>query len=155
MSASVPTRLDIYVGTIAAGGFIVLGLSVLALPSTAYAPAWLALALVAMVASRFPLRVPGTNAWFSISDTFFITSALLFGPAPATVTMAIDSIVLSTKISSSWRRMLFNSTAPAVAFWCGAQAFFAISGASPLYNASIGADAVALPLAPFGTTDRP
>ena len=28
---------------------------------------------------------PGTNAWFSISDTFFIASALLFGPAPATV----------------------------------------------------------------------
>ena len=74
--------------------------------------------LLALVAGRFPLRVPGTNAWFSISDTFFITSALLFGPAPATVTMAIDSMVMSYgRSQSDWRRLLFNGSAPAIAFW--------------------------------------
>ncbi len=41
--------------------------------------------VLALMASRFPLRIPGSNAWFSISDTFFMTSALLFGPGPATI----------------------------------------------------------------------
>ena len=75
-----------------------------------------------MVASRFPLRVPGTNAWFSISDTFFITSALLFGPAPATVTMALDSLVMSYGLSSEAAAICCSTAArPAVAFWIGAQ----------------------------------
>ncbi len=93
-----------------------------------------------MVASRFPLRVPGTNAWFSISDTFFITSALLFGPGPATVTLAVDSIVMSFGVSSKLRRFLFNGSAPAVAFWSGAQVFFWLFGGEPLYGRPIGAD---------------
>ena len=37
------------------------------------------------------------NAWFSVSDTFFMTSALLFGPGPATVTMALDSMLMSLR----------------------------------------------------------
>ena len=149
MSGTRPTRVDLYVGGIAAVGFIVLGASLFALPSTPYGLASLTLAVLAMAASRFPLRVPGTSAWLSISDTFFITSALLFGPAPATVAMAIDSTVLSMSVSSKWRRLLFNGTAPAVAFWCGAQTFFWMSGASPLYRTAITADAVAVPLACF------
>ena len=39
-------------------------------------------------AGRRPLPAaacPAPTRWFSISDTFFITSALLFGPGPATV----------------------------------------------------------------------
>ena len=54
---------------------------------------------LALVASRFPLRVPGHDRWLSISDTFFMTSALLFGPAPATATVAIDSLVMSSGAS--------------------------------------------------------
>lgn len=149
MSRSAPARIDVYVGAVALIGLGVLGSSLLALPGQPNTAAWLTLALLAMAASRFPLRVPGTNAWLSISDTFFITSALLFGPAPATITMAIDSTVLSLSVSTKLRRLLFNGTAPAVAFWCGAQAFFWLSGTKPLYGTSIAADAVAVPLACF------
>jgi len=149
MKLFVPTRIDVYVGTIAVIGLVIIVSSLLALPFTPNTTAWLALGLLAMVASRFPLRVPGTNAWVSISDTFVITSALLFGPAPATVTMAVDSTLLSTIITSNRRRMLFNSTAPAVALWCGAQTFFWISGATPLYDKPIRAEIVAFPLACF------
>ena len=98
---------------------------------------WFALAVLAMVTGRFPLRIPGTNAWFSISDTFFITSALMFGPAPATVTMAIDSLVMSyvanlkaTSNNTRMRRLLFNGSAPALAFWCGAAGVFLAVAAS-------------------------
>src|SRR5215213_7273999 len=87
--------VDVYVGLITAVGAAVVGWSLLELWSTPFAREWFALALLAIITGRFPLRIPGTNAWFSVSDTFFITSALMFGPAPATVSMAIDSLVMS------------------------------------------------------------
>ena len=81
---------------------------------------------------RFPLRVPGINAWFSVSDTFFITSALLFGPAPATVTIALDSLVMSSPAPAATESVPgCSSTAarPRSAFWCGAQVFFGLTAA--------------------------
>jgi putative nucleotidyltransferase with HDIG domain len=144
-----PSRVDLYVGVVAALGLAVVGTSAVGLTETPHMREWIALSLLAMVASRFPLRVPGTNAWFSISDTFFMTSALLFGPGPATVTMALDSLVMSYGLSSKLRRFLFNGSAPAVAFWIGAQAFFALSGVGPLYGNAVGADVLTVPLAAF------
>jgi putative nucleotidyltransferase with HDIG domain len=141
--------VNIYVGAIAAIGVAVVGTSVLALSDTPHFKEWAGLTLLALVASRFPLRVPGTNAWFSISDTFYITSALLFGPAPATVTMAIDSIAMSYGRAWVWRRMIFNGSAPAIAFWAGAQLFFALSGVAPLFGQPTQADSLVWPLLAF------
>ena len=87
--------IDWYVGAIVLAGAVVLGSPHSALPSTPHAREWGVLAALALMASRFPLRVPGRSAWFSISDTFFMTSALLFGPGPATLTIALDSMLMS------------------------------------------------------------
>ena len=148
--------VDIYVALVTAVGAAVVGVSVFGLGSTPNGREWFALAVLAMVTGRFPLRIPGTNAWFSISDTFFITSALMFGPAPATVTMAIDSLVMSyvanRKASSNdtrVRRLLFNGSAPPFAFWCGAAVFFGLSGLAPVFGVAINADRLVLPLACF------
>ena len=149
MNVRVPAPIDIYVGAVAVVGLAVVGASSLELVASPHVWEWAALTLLAMAASRFPLRVPGTSAWFSISDTFFLTSALLFGPAPATVTMAVDSLVMSYGRSSKLRRFLFNGSAPAVAFWIGAQVFFALSGFAPLYGSAVGADVLVGPLAAF------
>jgi putative nucleotidyltransferase with HDIG domain len=143
------TPINIYVGVLAAIGVGVVGTSVLALSDTPHFTEWVGLTLLALVASRFPLRVPGTNAWFSIADTFYITSALLFGPAPATVTMAIDSIVMSYGRAWVWRRMIFNGSAPAIAFWAGAQLFFALAGVAPLFGQPTQADSLVWPLLAF------
>jgi hypothetical protein len=61
--------------------------------------------VLAIGSAAFALKVPGIPAYLSISDGFFITSALLFGPAPATLTIAADSVVMS------WRRTNFRATA--------------------------------------------
>ena len=149
MNRRVLTPVNIYVGAIAAVGAVVVGTSLAALPATPNFREWGALTLLALVASRFPLRVPGTYAWFSISDTFFITSALLFGPAPATVTMAIDSLIMSCGRNSHLRRFLFNGGAPAIAFWCGAQMFFALSGVAPLFGQKAHAESLVWPITCF------
>ncbi len=142
--------IDTFVAAIVMAGAIVLGLAAWALPTTPNVRDWSVLAVLALIASRFPLRVPGRNAWFSISDTFFITSALLFGPAPATLTIAIDSMLMSHAFKTfSMRRFLFNSSAPAIALWAGAEVFFRLSGLAPLSGNAIAVDRLVWPVACF------
>ena len=120
--------LDLYVGVMAAIGAAIVGVVGC---SAAADPACVASgccsAALALVAGRFPLRIPGLNATFSVSDTFFITSALLFGPAPATVTVAIDSLVMSYgrqaitradgSCSTAARRRSRSGSARRCSFW--------------------------------------
>ncbi len=47
------------------------------------------------------------------------------------------------------RRLLFNSGAPAIAFWVGAQVFFLLSGLRPLFGTQAEADTLVLPIAGF------
>jgi putative nucleotidyltransferase with HDIG domain len=149
MTMRAPSAVETYVAVVTAIGLIVVGTSAAALPHTPNTFEWSAVTLLALVAGRFPLRMPGTNAWFSISDTFFLTSALLFGPAPATVTMALDSLLMSYGRTSQVRRILFNGSAPAVAFWCGAEVFAWVSGFTPLYGTGVAADKLVWPVACF------
>ena len=145
-----PSTVDVYVSLITLSGAILFGVSAWALWSTPHPSEWGLLAILALVASRFPLRVPGKNAWFSISDTFFMASALLFGPAPATVSIAIDSMLMSSAFQTwSWRRFLFNSGAPAIAFAVGSQAYFTLSGTGPLFGAGVAIDSLLLPIGCF------
>lgn len=145
-----PERIDVYVGAITVAGAIVIGSSAFALPFTPFAREWAILSVLALIASRFPLRVPGQNAWFSISDTFYITSALLFGPAPATVTIAVDSMLMSHSFKTfSIRRFLFNSGAPAVAFWTGAEVYYQLSGAQPMFGPRAPFDGLVFPVGCF------
>jgi len=142
--------IDAYVAAIVIAGTIVLGLAAWALPSTPHVRDWGVLAALALIASRFPLRVPGRSAWFSISDTFFMTSALLFGPAPATLTIALDSMLMTHAFKTfNLRRFLFNSGAPALAFWVGAQVFFWLSGTEPLFGKGAPIDTLLFPIAAF------
>jgi hypothetical protein len=48
-----------------------------------------------LVAGSCAVKIPGVNALVSASDTFFIASAMLFGPAPAMVALALDSAALA------------------------------------------------------------
>src|SRR5436309_8673352 len=94
-------------------------------------PQWLILAVLTVVSGWAALRIPGMPISFSISDTFSIAAALLFGPSAGAVTAALDGLVLSTRMANdrhSVDRVLFNLAAPAVATWTAAQVFFALGG---------------------------
>ena len=142
--------VDLYASVIAAIGAVLFVVCAVALWSTPHALEWTILGVLALVASRFPLRIPGNNAWFSISDTFFMASALLFGPGPATVTIALDSMAMSYAFRTlRMRRFLFNSGAPAIAFWIGAQVFYFLHGAAPMFGVAVRADQLVLPIGCF------
>ena len=97
-SAGTPPTLRRFVGLVCAMGSVVLAHSLYALPGAPLPAGWLIAGALALVAGSFALKVPGVPVYLSISDTFYMTSCVLFGPAPATLTIALDSLVMS------WRR---------------------------------------------------
>ncbi|MEZ5288704.1 MAG: HD domain-containing protein [Vicinamibacterales bacterium] len=87
-------------------------------------------------------------ASFSVSDTFLLAVAMLFGPAAATVAVAFDSAVVSIRLHSTpnLTRTSFNLTGPALALWAGSQVFGAMSPAGALIDADLRGVALLLPL---------
>jgi putative nucleotidyltransferase with HDIG domain len=98
-------------------------------------PRWLIFAVLTVGTGWVMLTIPSTEISFSISDTFNIAAAVLFGPSAGAVTAALDGLGLSYHFASTRRtayRLLFNMAAPALAIWVAAQVFFLLAGGRPL-----------------------
>src|SRR5256885_11344554 len=107
-------------------GGIVLGVSVRSLVIAPPSSAFYILAAFTLLSGAATLRMPAVPVSFSISDTFTITAALLFGPAAGAIAVALDSLAISARLRPehrSWSRVLFNATAPALAMWVAANTF--------------------------------
>jgi putative nucleotidyltransferase with HDIG domain len=145
------TPIRLYVGVVAPIGAAVVVHSVLQLTSVPHPFQWSLFAVLAIGAGRFLLKFPGIDAHLTMSDTFYMTSAALFGPAPATVAISVDSLLTAWQRRWRPRQVLFNSSSPALALWLGAVLFTRLTGAGPLYGNAVSVEAVVLPLACFAT----
>jgi putative nucleotidyltransferase with HDIG domain len=85
------------------------------------------LAALTLFSFMFTIKVPGVPASISVSETFVFASVLLFGTAAATVTVALNALIMS-----SWRhrreplKVLFNAAEPTLSIWVASQLFFAM-----------------------------
>jgi putative nucleotidyltransferase with HDIG domain len=96
-------------------------------------PHWLILAALTVATSWVMLRVPTMEIYFSISDTFNMAAAVLFGPSAGAITAALDGLVLSRQFTKRTAyRVLFNVSVSALAIWIAAHVFFALAGHRPL-----------------------
>src|SRR5581483_12501000 len=77
-----------YVAANVATGVLVLLSSAVAAWHAPHPLGWLTLGAVAIVAGSFRLTFASGSANIAIDDTFFITTAMMFGPAPATLAIA-------------------------------------------------------------------
>jgi PAS domain S-box-containing protein len=116
-------------------GAIVLLLSIIDLIRHPVGLAWFVLVGLTVVTGWTTLRYNAIS--FSISDTFTIAAALLFGPAAGTVIVALEALAMSLRVartskSGTWLRAAFNLTAFPLAMWLAAQSFFAITQTGPL-----------------------
>src|SRR5687767_687659 len=57
---------------------------------------WTILALLTLVSGSATVRLPALPATFSVSETFVVTSVLLYGAAAGTLTVALDALVISS-----------------------------------------------------------
>jgi putative nucleotidyltransferase with HDIG domain len=114
---------------------------------------WLVLLALTSFSSTFSIKIPDVSATISVSETFVFICALLYGPSPAALVIAIDGLLISC-----WRRhrrlpqMVFNATEPALSVFVAAQVFFWLSGLSPGQSQVIHIGRQILPLAAFTTT---
>jgi putative nucleotidyltransferase with HDIG domain len=116
---------------------------------------WLILVALTAASGLPMLSIPAMPISFSISDTFNIAAALLFGPSAGAIAAAVDGLMLTSRMTSIRRsidRVLFNMAAPTVALWIASQVFFALGGNRPLEGSLSALRLLAL-LALFGTLD--
>jgi len=139
--------LDIHVGAVIALGVVVLASSIHAMATTPPPLNAVLFAVFGLLAGASAVKVPGVSALVSASDTFYIASAMIFGPGPAMVALAIDSVVLTRRHGYGTRRLLFNATQPAFSLWAATFVFQFLSGDALALNPSTQITSVILPLA--------
>jgi putative nucleotidyltransferase with HDIG domain len=131
-SATPSPAMRLYLQGVVAMGSLVLLQSAIGAARTPHPAAWLALAGLALLSGWFRLSFKSVNATIGIDDTFCIATALLFGPAPATLAIAAHSILYSLRRRRPMQQLAFNAAALALSMWASASAFFAIAGVGPL-----------------------
>lgn len=97
---------------------------------------WTILAVLTLVSGSATVRLPALPATFSVSETFVVTSVLLFGPAAGTLTVALDALVISCwayyRKGQPFYKSIFNVCALPLSVWIASHLFFALAGISPL-----------------------
>src|SRR6266487_3264352 len=97
-------------------------------------PEWFALAALTLLTGSFTIKVQSISSRISVSETFVFASVLLFGAAAGTLTVLLETLVISLWVKRESRtvyRALFNVAAPAVSIWVSGTLFFAYSGIQP------------------------
>jgi putative nucleotidyltransferase with HDIG domain len=139
--------LRVYVLAVVLAGAFVLVDAALDAMRTPHPIQWIALAGLAMVAGSFRLNFASESANITIDeDSFVITSALLFGPGPATLAIAANGFVSSLRRRMPARQIAFNMGELAISMWVGSHAFFLAAGIAPLSQSKPSLGALVLPL---------
>jgi putative nucleotidyltransferase with HDIG domain len=121
-----PLRARAFITIVVAAGVLVLGESVNEVAQRPLLTDWLSLAGLTLLTGSFSIKLPSIRARFSVSEAFVIAAVILFGPAVATVIVALDSLVVTSWIRKGQRssiRALFNMSAGACGIWLSAHLF--------------------------------
>jgi putative nucleotidyltransferase with HDIG domain len=124
--------LRAWIQLVATLGVLVIVQSLVSLQTTPHRYEWLFFAALAVLTGSFSMKIGSVSASVTIADTFFITTALLFGPAPATLAIALGSFVASWRRGHARERVAFNTATTALGIWAGSHVFFLLAGIPPL-----------------------
>ena len=131
---------------VAVGGGLILT-SIIHLMLEAAPPYWVILAALTLISAPLSLRVPSLRATVTVTEPFVFAAALLFGPAAATVIIALDGLLVSVWAKRrNLHRALFNIGEPAISVFVAAQLFYLVSGVQPLYGSSVELGQLLVPL---------
>jgi putative nucleotidyltransferase with HDIG domain len=141
--------LDIHVGAVIVFGTAAIATSLHAMTTAPLPLNALLFAALGLVAGACAVKIPGVAALVSASDTFFIASAIMGGPAPAMLAMTIDSTALAWRRGAAMgtRRLLFNATAPSLSLWVASHLFQFLVGNDSVLAQSTQMTRMLLPLA--------
>jgi putative nucleotidyltransferase with HDIG domain len=137
----VPMRpgMRTYLQAIGAAGAVVLADAVMSAAHMPKPTGWLLLTAATILAGCFRVHFSSVSANIAIDDTFFISTALLFGPAAGTLTIAASCLLFSLQRRKPARQIVFNTAALATSMALASRVFFALAGVPPL---AIGGDPI-------------
>jgi putative nucleotidyltransferase with HDIG domain len=140
----------VYIAAVIVLGCAAVGVAVY--PIVTVPPPWytFVFAGLGLLASASAFKIPGVSAYVSASDTFFIASAMLGGPAPAMIALALDSVAMTWRRRYGVQRLLFNAAQSALSLGM-ATWIFELLGGSPLDHGSHIAQSI-VPLIALTTT---
>lgn len=122
-----PVRLRVLFPMVVAGGVFTIGASIVELAQQPFRSEWLVLTILTLFTGSFSIKLPSISARFSVSEAFVFAAVLLFGPAVATVVVALDTVILTTSQRQRQRRSavraVFNVSAGAMAIWIAAHLY--------------------------------
>jgi len=139
-------QLRAYLTTVVAAGAVVLVYSLVETVRTPLPLAWLALGGLSLLLGCFRLRFSSVSANISIDDTLIISTALLFGRAPATLSIGVGACLLCWRRRRPLRELMFNTASLALSMFAGASAFYGLSGVGPLAFSNASITSVVAPL---------
>jgi diguanylate cyclase (GGDEF)-like protein/putative nucleotidyltransferase with HDIG domain len=132
--AQLTPATQLYVSAVIVAGAVTVFFSLSALVSLDTRWDWLVLAVLTLLSGSATIKLPSLPATISVSETFVFTSLLLFGAPAATLTVALDTLVISFW---SYRRgdplykIAFNLFALPLTIWIAAHIFFALPNYPP------------------------
>ena len=145
LSLSRPGRAYVLLVVALGGGLILSSMIQLALETTT--PYWVIVAALTLFSAPLAIRVPSMRATVTVTETFVFAAALLFGPAAATLTIALDGLLVSVWAQRrNLHRALFNIGEPAISVFVAAQLFYLVSGVQPLFRSPVGLGELLVPL---------
>ena len=124
--------LRLWIQLVATVGVLVILQSLVSLQTSPQRYEWLFFAALAILTGSFSMKIGSVYASVTIADTFFITTALLFGPAPATLAIALGTSVASWRRGHDRARVAFNTATTSLGIWAGSHVFFLLAGVPPL-----------------------
>jgi len=116
---------------------------------------WVLLAALTLLSGSFTVKVPQVSSSISVSETFVILVVLLYGPAPATIAVSLEGLVISLWLLRNTRevyRVFFNMASGALSIWLAAHIFLTVPGIRPLSQEARTISDLLLPLVLFTVT---
>jgi putative nucleotidyltransferase with HDIG domain len=153
MPEALPRWGRLYVACVVLGGGVAIVHAVSDLRASAISYEWLIIAALTLLGGSLSIRIPSSPTTISVSEALVFTSALLYGPGPATLTVALDGLIVSLwGTSKRLDRMLFNIAEPAISVNLSAHLFYALAQISPLELSPVPSSELLFPLIAFAAT---
>jgi putative nucleotidyltransferase with HDIG domain len=130
--ASSSRALRVYLQVVVAAGVVVLAQAAFTAAHMPRPIGWLAVTVLTIVAGCFRVHFKSVSANIAIDDTFFISTALLFGPAAGTVTIALSCLLFSVLRKQRRSQVAFNTAALSLSLDVASRVFFAMAGVAPI-----------------------
>src|SRR6516225_9063232 len=101
-----------YVAGVIVAGMLVLAHSLREMYLAPVSSQWFVLAVLTLLSGSFTIAISSLPARVSVSETFVFASVLLFGTSAGTITVVLESLIMSLWLSKDTRapsRLLFNA----------------------------------------------